>query len=123
MRQKCDGWREEVDRLTPYEEEVKKLRKENEELAQQVTMMVEEGERKEALAAEGGGGGSGVMDYDVMMKRMDELQDTRVTMEGELCQLREGSHIARECGTARREPTTKLYQSEDKVRRYLECAP
>ena len=89
MRQKCDGWREEVDRLTPYEEEVKKLRKENEELAQQVTMMVEEGERKEALAAEGGGGGSGVMDYDVMMKRMDELQDTRVTMEGELCQLRE----------------------------------
>ena len=89
MRQKCDGWKEEVDRLTPYEEEVKKLRKENEELAQQVTMMVEEGERKEALAAEGGGGGSGVMDYDVMMKRMDELQDTRVTMEGELCQIRE----------------------------------
>ena len=89
MRRKCDGWREEVNRLTPYEEEVKKLREENEELGQQVTMMVEEGERKEALAAEGGGGGSGIMDYDVMMKRMDELQDTRVTMEGELCQIRE----------------------------------
>lgn len=85
MKQKCEGWREAVEKLMPLEEEVKRLRKENEELAQQVTLMVEEGECKEALAAKG----SNVMDYDSMMKRMAELQDTRVTMEGELCQLRE----------------------------------
>jgi hypothetical protein len=90
MKQKCEGWREEVERLMPFEEEVKKLQRENKELGQQVTLLVEEGERKETLvASEGGQGGSNFMDYDTMMKRMTELQDTRITLEGELCQLRE----------------------------------
>lgn len=84
MREKCEGWKEEVERLMPLEEEVKRLQRENEELAQQVTLLVEEGERK-ALRAEGGN----VMDYDTMMRRMTELQDTRVSMEEELRQLRE----------------------------------
>lgn len=87
MREKYEGWKEEVERLMPLEEEVKRLGKENEELAQQVTLMVEEGEQQRE--AQGARNEGRIMDYDTMMKRLTELQDTRVTMEEELCQLRE----------------------------------
>lgn len=91
MMEKCKGWKEEVEKLLPLEEEVKKVRKENEELAEQVTLLVEAGEHKEPPTAAGGGGGGSMnmMDYDAIIKRMTELQDTRVVMEEELHQLRE----------------------------------
>lgn len=106
MREKCDGWREEVERLTPLQEEVERLRRENRELGQQMTMMVEEvekkreqeqeeeeeGEREELRRAEaaGGRGGAGnMLDYDTLAKRLEDLQDVRVSMEEEVRTLRE----------------------------------
>lgn len=83
----------------PLEDDVRKLRKENEELAQQMTMMVEEVEKKtgEAAGTIASGGGGNVVDYDTLMKRMEELQDKRVAMEDELRSLRaERSSILQE---------------------------
>lgn len=97
--------------MMPLEEEVRKLRKENEELGQQVTLMVEEGERKEvSVAGTARGGGGNMMDYDTMMKRMEELQDTRVTMEEELRQLRqERSSILQENASLREGSQPQVY--------------
>ena len=92
MQEKCDGWKEEVERLLPLEDELKRVQKENEELAQQMTMMVEEVERKREVpdtTATSSNSAGNMMDYDTLMHRMEELQDTRVKMEEELRSLRE----------------------------------
>ena len=100
MKQKCEGWRETAEHL---EEEIETLRKENRELSQQITMMVEEEERKEA-------GKKSMMDYDAMMERLTLLQDTRVLMEEELRHLREErSSILQENANLREGNQPQLY--------------
>ena len=87
MRQKCEGWQDEVQRLIPLEEEVEQLRQANKDLSQQLTLMVEENERKQEKAE--GSGEKNMMSYDKLMERLAFFQDNRVSMEKELCHLRE----------------------------------
>lgn len=144
MKQKYEGWKDEVQRLLPLEREVEQLRLENLELSQQLTLMVEEGERKEATMKEGDSGKKNVMDYDSMMERLTFLQEMRVTNEEELSRLREerasilqenaslreGSQPqlytnlkkSYEETSARLQTATKLYKEQKKVKEQLEAA-
>ncbi len=82
MRQKCEGWREEVEKLFSLEEEAKRLREENVELGQQLAQMVELGE-KEKLAEENESG------QHAFMEQLSALREVRVKNEEELLKLRE----------------------------------
>ena len=105
MREKVRGWSEEVNRLLPLEEEVDKLRKENEDLSKQITLIVEEGERDQSRHA-----GKNTMDYDALIDRMTQLQETRVAMEGEIAQLREErANILQENAVLREGSQPQLY--------------
>ena len=84
MRQKCDGWKDEVERLLPLEEEAEQLRKDNIELSQQLAQMVEVGERSKLLGEEGAAGGNGDL-----LKQLAALQELRVQHEEEISHLRE----------------------------------
>jgi len=90
MRQKCDGWKDEVERLLPLEEEAEQLRKDNVELSQQLAQMVEEGERSKLQdqegAGDGAGGGAG---NDDLLDQLTALQERRVQHEEEISRLRE----------------------------------
>ena len=97
MKQKCDAWRQEGEKLIPLknemqqlrahiselEEQCEQLRSDNDGLSRQLQSIVEESERKQAEMERKG------TDYDVLMQRFIELQQIRATLENELGPLRE----------------------------------
>ena len=97
MKQKCDAWREEVEKLAPIREEVEHLRThideleerirrlsaDNEGLGKQLQAVVDDGEMKQ------GEMGRKASDYDTLMERFIELQQVRANLENELGPLRE----------------------------------
>ena len=97
MKQKCDAWRQEGEKLIPLknemqqlrahiselEEQCEQLRSDNDGLGRQLQSIVEESERKQAEMERKG------TDYDVLMQRFTELQQIRATLENELGPLRE----------------------------------
>lgn len=89
MKEKCRGWEGEVERLLPLEREVQDLKKTNEELTQQIMLLVEKQDEEQEWQEGPGDVGRNMMSYDVLLKRLDDLQETRVFMEEELHRLRE----------------------------------
>ena len=97
MRQKCDAWRQEGEKLLPLrnemqqlqahiseiEEQCERLRLDNNGLSKQLQSILEESERKQAEMTRQG------TDYDILMQRFTELQQIRATLENELGPLRE----------------------------------
>ena len=97
MRQKCDAWRQEGEKLLPLrnemqqlqahiseiEEQCERLRLDNGGLGKQLQSILEESERKQAEMTRKG------TDYDILMQRFTELQQIRATLENELGPLRE----------------------------------
>lgn len=113
MKQKYEGWKDEVQRLLPLESEVEKMRILNGELSQQLTLVLEEGERKQAVVeGEASGKKKNVIDYDSLVEKLTLLQDTRVTMEEELGRLREErASILKENATLSEGSQPQLYAS------------
>ena len=95
LRQKCDAWREEVEKLAPLrdevgrlhahigglEEQIRSLQNTNEILGKQ---LVEESERKQVETYR-----KAPPDYDNIRSQLAELQQVRVQLENELVPLRE----------------------------------
>ena len=110
MKQKYEGWKDEVQRLLPLEIEVKQLKVLNGELSQQLTLMVEEGERTKEVANGEAGGKTNMIDYDTVVDKLTFLQETRVTMEEELGHLREErASILKENASLREGSQPQLY--------------
>ena len=98
LRQKCDAWREEVEKLAPLrdevgrlhahaselEEQIKFLKADNEGLGKQLQSVVEESDRNRTEAYR-----KAPPDYDNLRDRFTELQQVRVQLENELLPLRE----------------------------------
>ena len=98
LRQKCDAWREEVEKLAPLsdevgrlhahaselEEQIKFLKADNEGLGKQLQSVVEESERNRTETYR-----KAPPDYDNLRDRLTELQQVRVQLESELLPLRE----------------------------------
>ena len=98
LRQKCDAWREEVEKLAPLrdevgrlhahigglEEQIQSLQSDNESLGKQLQSVVEESERKQVETYR-----KAPPDYDNIRSQLAELQQVRVQLENELVPLRE----------------------------------
>ena len=98
LRQKCDAWREEVEKLAPLrdevghlhahigglEEQIRSLQTDNESLGKQLQSVVEESERKQVETYR-----KAPPDYDNIRSQLAELQQVRVQLENELVPLRE----------------------------------
>ena len=98
LRQKCDAWREEVEKLAPLrdevgrlhahigglEEQIRSLQTNNESLGKQLQSVVEESERKQMETYR-----KAPPDYDNIRTQLAELQEVRVQLENELVRLRE----------------------------------
>ena len=98
LRQKCDAWREEVEKLAPLRDEVgrlhahidglgeqiRSLQTNNESLGKQLQSVVEESERKQMETYR-----KAPPDYDNIRSQLAELQQIRVQLEKELFPLRE----------------------------------
>ena len=98
LRQKCDAWREEVEKLAPLrdevgrlhahigglEEQIRSLQSDNESLGKQLQSVVEESERKQVETYR-----KAPPDYDNIRSQLAELQQVRVQLENELVPLRE----------------------------------
>ena len=98
LRQKCDAWREEVEKLAPLrdevgrlhahigglEEQIRSLQINNESLGKQLQSVVEESERKQMETYR-----KAPPDYDNIRSQLAELQQVRVQLENELVPLRE----------------------------------
>jgi chromosome segregation ATPase len=95
MRQKCDAWREEVEKLSPLRDEVAQLHQENARLKQELALVSEDNtglarQLQEMSGASGRVGGleRKASEYDQLMERVTELQQVRVQLENELTPLR-----------------------------------
>ena len=98
LRQKCDAWREEVEKLAPLRDEVgrlhahidglgeqiRSLQTNNESLGKQLQSVVEESERKQMETYR-----KAPPDYDNIRSQLAELQQVRLQLENELFPLRE----------------------------------
>ena len=90
MKQKLAAWQEEVEKLTPVQERVNQLEIElaqmqgnNEMLHRRIEQLENDIERNKQELSEK------ISDYNILMKRFTELQETRVNLENELQPLRE----------------------------------
>ena len=95
MKQKCDAWREEVEKLSPLRDEVARLHQESVRLHQELARVTEDnaGLGKQLQELSSGRGKVGELeqkanDYDQLMERVTELQQVRVQLENELTPLR-----------------------------------
>ena len=100
MQQKCDAWREEVEKLTPLRDEVAHLHQENARLQQEVARASEDnvglGRQLQEMSSARRQVGQlerKAAEYDQLMDRVTELQHVRVELENELGPLR-GEHAA-----------------------------
>ena len=98
LKQKCDAWREEAEKLAPLrdeigrlhthaselEEEINFLKADNEGLGKQLQSVTEESERNRTETYR-----KAPPDYDNLRDRVTELQQVRVQLESELIPLRE----------------------------------
>jgi len=98
LKQKCDAWREEAEKLAPLrdeierlhthasalEEEIKYLKADNEGLGKQLQSLTEQSERNRTETYQ-----KAPPDYDNLRDRLVELQQVRVQLESELIPLRE----------------------------------
>ena len=97
MRQKCNAWRQEGEKLLPLrnemqqlqahiseiEEQCERLRLDNNGLGKRLLLVLEESKRRQAEMTRKG------TDYDILMHRFTELQQICATLENELGPLRE----------------------------------
>ena len=123
MKEKCNAWQEEVERLAEFREEVQQLREENtrltsdnEELTREI---LDENEKKQVETAHK------LSEYDALMSRFVQLQQTRVTLEKELQPLREErAAILMENATLREgsqpQSYTKLKQEHKELKKYCD---
>ena len=95
MQQKCDAWKEEVEKLSPLRREVAQPRQENDRLQQELAQASEDSaelarQLQEMSSASGKIGEleCKAADYDQLMERVTELQQVRVQLENELSPLR-----------------------------------
>ena len=96
MQQKCDAWREEVEKLSPLRDEVSHLQQENTRLQQDAARALHDNEGlarqlEEVIRTKGavaGGLEDKGSEYDKLMERVTELQQIRVQLENELSPLR-----------------------------------
>ena len=95
MQQKCDAWREEVERLSPLRDEVAQLHQEKARLQQELAQASEDnaGFARQLQEISGASGRIGELEhkaseYDQLMERVTELQQVRVQLENELSPLR-----------------------------------
>ena len=100
MQQKCDAWREEVEKLTPLRDDVAHLHQENARLQQEVVRVSEDnaglGRQLQEMSSarrQVGEFERKAAEYDQLMDRVTELQHVRVELENELGPLR-GEHAA-----------------------------
>ena len=98
LRQKCDAWREEAEKLAPLrgevgrlhthasalQEEIKFLKADNEQLGKQLQSVTEERDRIQTETYR-----KAPPDYDNLRDRLTELQQVCVQLESELIPLRE----------------------------------
>ena len=96
MKQKCDAWRDEVEKLAPLKDRVAHLQEENARLEEEIAMAKEDnaglGRQLQALSGTHGRQGElerKAAEYDTLMERMTELQGVRAQLENELVPLRE----------------------------------
>ena len=96
MKQKCDAWRDEVEKLAPLKDKVAHLQEENARLTEEITMAKEDnaGLGRQLQELSGNHGRQGELErktaeYDTLMERMTELQRVRAQLENELVPLRE----------------------------------
>ena len=96
IQQKCDAWREEVEKLTPLRDEVAHLHQENARLQQEVARASEDNVGLGRLLQEMSSARRQVgelerkaAEYDQLMDRVTELQHVRVQLENELGPLRD----------------------------------
>ena len=126
MKEKCEAWQEEVERLAEFREEVQQLREENtrltsdnEELTRDIQSVLDENEKKQVETAHK------LSEYDTLMSRFVQLQQTRVTLEKELQPLREErAAILMENATLREgsqpQSYTKLKQEHKELKKYCD---
>ena len=109
MQQKCDAWREEVEKLSPLRDEVAQLHQENARLQQKMAHVTEDnaelGRQLQEMSISRGKVGElerKATEYDQLMERVTELQQVRVQLENELSPLRaERANILSENATLR----------------------
>ena len=89
MRQKYEVWREEASKISPLLEEVEDLREQNKHLEATVAELKATPPSAETLPEQDAYSRKSSSEYDRLMERLTELQETRVKLEGELGPLRE----------------------------------
>ncbi|CAI8049861.1 hypothetical protein GBAR_LOCUS27449 [Geodia barretti] len=115
MQQKCDAWKEEVEKLSPLRDQLARATQDNSQLHREVGRLRQDNSRLEAELARASADNTGlarqleetesaqevggergtrgeldrkVSDYDQLMERVTELQQVRVQLENELSPLR-----------------------------------
>ena len=98
IRQKYEAWREEADRLAPFQQEAESLRVQVKDLERRVEALLEENasvsrqlqsaQQEREAERRGGDGGRRGSDYDTLRDRLTELLGVRANLEKELAPLR-----------------------------------
>ena len=111
MQQKCDAWKDEVEKLSPLRDQVAHLQQDIIRLQQEVGRLSDHNAGLTAQLQEAAASSSGremnewkrkAADYDQLMERVTELQQVRVQLENELSPLRaERANILSENATLR----------------------
>lgn len=117
MKQKCDAWREEMEKLIPLRDELVQLQQENARLQQELARITEDntGLGRQLQELSSGREKAGELeekanDYDQLMERVTELQRVRVQLENELAPLRaERATILSENATLREGSQVEKY--------------